>query len=495
MNSTNAPSSQDLHAQRSLAVFENALDGMIVISEQGLIESFNPAAQGIFGYSPTEVIGKNVNILMPEPFHSAHDVYLNNYMQSGVRRIIGIGREVIGRRKDGEEFPLDLAVSEFKLSGQRLFLGIVRDITERKSAERDLIRSRENLKAAQRIAHLGSWNWEIESGRLSWSDEIYQIFGLDPDKFEATYENFINAIHPDDREAVQGAVSASVESKAPYSLEHRVVRPDGEIRVVHEQGEVELDEAGNAFCMNGSVLDITELKEAERLKSEFVSTVSHELRTPLTAIHGSLALLVSGAMGELDEKQKKLVEVAHSSSDRLIRLINDLLDSEKLGSGKMKLEIRAYDIDPLIEQSISLNKSYAEKFKVSVVRKGDASRARVAVDQDRFAQVMTNLISNACKFSHNNGEVEVSTQLLDGKVQVNIADNGIGIAKEFQGKLFQQFSQADASDHRQTDGTGLGLSICKAIVKQMGGEIGFVSEEGKGSTFFVQFPVLDTEVG
>ena len=495
MNSTHNKKPEGSPAQYSRAVFENALDGMIVIDEMGLIQSFNPAAEDVFGYSAKEVMGKNVKMLMPEPFHGAHDGYLKNYLQTGERKIIGIGREVTGLRKDGSEFPLDLAVSEFTVSDQRMFLGIVRDISERHAAERDLIRSRENLKAAQRITHLGSWHWEIESGHLTWSDEIYRIFDMDPEKFESTYENFIHAIHPDDRASVEAAISASVENKAPYSIEHRVVRPDGEIRIVHEQGEVELDEAGNSFCMNGSVLDITEHKEAERLKNEFVSTVSHELRTPLTSIHGSLALLVSGAVGDLDEKKKKLIDVAYSSSDRLIRLINDLLDAEKIGSGKMTLDIRAYDIDPLIDQAISLNQAYGEKYNVSIKRTDGAARVRVAVDHDRFAQVMANIISNACKFSHEAGVVEVSTQTFPGKVKISITDHGVGIDKSFHKKIFQQFTQADASDHRRAGGTGLGLNISKSIVEQMGGKITFVSEQGKGSTFSLEFPVLDTPLG
>ena len=480
-------------ARRTRTVLDSALDGMIVINEKGIIETVNRAAVTMFGYTEGELIGRNVKMLMPEPYQSAHDGYLERYVGTGGRRIIGIGREVIGKRKDASEFPMDLAVAEMNLQGKRLFLGTTKDITERKEYESALLRSQETLKAAQRIAHLGSWSWEINTGKIEWSDEIYRIFGLDPTQFEATYENFMNSIHPDDREMVQNAVNTSLADKIPYSVEHRVIRPDGSLRQVLEQGELVFDERGNTVRMNGSVLDITIQKESERMKSEFVSTVSHELRTPLTSIHGSLGLLAGGAAGEISHGAKKLIDVAHSSSDRLIRLINDILDAEKLEAGKMVFNIVPHDIESLLTRAIIQNKGYGDKYNVQIIRTGAPLDEMVNVDTDRFDQVMANLLSNAIKFSKKGEKVEITTNVSDGMVSINVVDFGEGIPEEFHNRIFRHFTQADSSDTKQKGGTGLGLSISKSIVEYMGGSMTFVSQVGKGTTFSFTVPIYNDD--
>ena len=478
-------------AHRTRTVLDSALDGMIVINEKGIIETVNRAAVTMFGYSEGELTGRNIKMLMPEPYQSAHDGYLERYVGTGERRIIGIGREVIGKRKDASEFPMDLAVAEMNLQGRRLFLGTTKDITERKEYESALLRSQETLKAAQRIAHLGSWSWEINTGKIEWSDEIYRIFGLEPEQFEATYENFMNSIHPDDREMVQNAVNTSLADKIPYSVEHRVIRPDGSLRQVLEQGELVFDERGNTVRMNGSVLDITIQKESERMKSEFVSTVSHELRTPLTSIHGSLGLLAGGAAGEISHGAKKLIDVAHSSSDRLIRLINDILDAEKLEAGKMVFNITPHGVESLLARSIIQNKGYGDKYNVQIIRTGAPLNEMVNVDTDRFDQVMANLLSNAIKFSKKGEKVEITTNVSDSMVSINVVDFGEGIPEEFHERIFKHFSQADSSDTKQKGGTGLGLSISKSIVEYMGGSMNFVSQVGKGTTFSFTVPIAN----
>lgn len=345
---------------RIRAVLDNVLDGIITINEQGTIESFNLAAEQIFGYAPNEVIGKNIKMLMPEPYHSGHDDYLRNYMGGGAAKVIGIGREVTGRRKDGSTFPMDLAVSEMGLGERRLFTGIVRDITER--------------------------------------------------------------------------------------------------------------------------------KKVDRLKNEFVSTVSHELRTPLTSIRGSLGLIAGGVAGEIPAQAKILVDIAHNNCERLVRLINDILDIEKIESGKMVFDFRPVEIMRLMEEALEANLAYAEQFRVRYTLDGDLSGVKTLADQDRLMQVMANLLSNAAKFSPANDVVAVSVARHGQEVRVCVTDHGPGIPEEFHHRIFQKFAQADASDTRQKGGTGLGLNISKAIIEKHGGEIGFKTQSGIGTTFYFDLP-------
>jgi PAS domain S-box-containing protein len=345
---------------RAQAIVNTAADAIITIDERGIIERFNPASERLFGYTADAAIGRNVNILMPSPYRDEHDSYLARYLSTGEKKIIGIGREVIGKRKDGTTFPIELAVGEVRLGDRRIFTGIIRDITER--------------------------------------------------------------------------------------------------------------------------------KRIEQMKNEFISIVSHELRTPLTSILGSLGLIKGGVLGELPEQAKEMIEIAHKNSERLVRLINDMLDIEKIEAGKMEFKIRPLELIPLIEQTIQASRAYGEEFGVEFAVEHALPGVKVCADGDRLIQVVTNLLSNAAKFSPRGDTVEVSVSRHDGAIRVAVADHGPGIAEEFREHVFEKFVQADSSDAREKGGTGLGLSICKAIVEKLGGRIGFDTETGAGTTFYFDLP-------
>ncbi len=237
--------------------------------------------------------------------------------------------------------------------------------------------------------------------------------------------------------------------------------------------------------------DITERKEMDRMKSEFISTVSHELRTPLTSIKGSLGLLAAGAMGELPEKVKNLVEIAHNNSDRLSLLVEDLLDIQNIESGEMAFDLQLLDLSRLVRDAVESNKAYAETYGVEFILGEIVSDMSVRGDAERLAKVIANLLSNAAKFSPKNEAVEISLSRVGAAARVSVSDRGKGIPDDFRDRIFDRFAQADSSDNRPIGGTGLGLHICKSIVELHRGEIGFHSGEGKGSTFYFTLPVPD----
>ncbi|MFA7279930.1 MAG: ATP-binding protein [Sterolibacterium sp.] len=346
-------------------IVDSVVDGIVTIDGQGIIQTFNQSASTIFGYTASEVVGQNVRMLMPEPYRSAHDTYLANYRATGVGKIIGNGREVEGCRKDGSTFPMDLAVSLSAHEGQPLFIGLVRDITER--------------------------------------------------------------------------------------------------------------------------------KRMERMKAEFVSTVSHELRTPLTSISGALGLVTGGALGAIPDQAKQMLDIAHKNSLRLALLINDLLDMEKLAAGRMPFEMRVESLMPLLEHSLETVRAYGEQYQVRFELVARAEDVNVLVDGIRLQQVMSNLLSNAAKFSPPGAQVEISAHRNGERVRINVIDHGQGISEEFRTRIFQKFSQADSSDTRQKGGTGLGLVISKEIIEHMHGSIGFDSEEGQGTCFYFELPVYEAD--
>lgn len=258
------------------------------------------------------------------------------------------------------------------------------------------------------------------------------------------------------------------------------------------EGTIRDYEARIVVCGEDEVLaivrDITERKKMERMKNEFISTISHELKTPLTSIRGSLEIIAGGMAGEISSNAKKLVSIAKRNSDLLSRLISDILDVERIESGKMIFKMQPLELMPLIEQTIEANRVYGDQYEVEFVLTNVLPNVTVNIDYDRFIQVMTNLLSNAAKFSPPQEKVEISVSRHDKNIRISVTDHGSGIPKEFRNRIFERFAQADPTDARHKQGAGLGLSIVKAIVERLGGIIGFESENSIGTTFYFELP-------
>ena len=250
-----------------------------------------------------------------------------------------------------------------------------------------------------------------------------------------------------------------------------LVNPDGTLISVIAQGR-----------------DITAQLEAERMKKEFTSTLSHELRTPLTSIIGSLQLINAGVLGDVPKDVNELTEVAERNGQRLLDLINDILDIEKIESGKLTLAPEAIRIDELVREAVVLNKGFGDRFKVRFEPRGALSSSEVNADRKRLLQVMTNLLSNAAKFSPEGDVVEITTEHNAGQLRVAIHDRGPGIPEAFRARIFGRFNQADSTTSRQKGGTGLGLAICKRLIELMHGKIGFEDRSGGGTTFWFELP-------
>lgn len=240
-----------------------------------------------------------------------------------------------------------------------------------------------------------------------------------------------------------------------------------------------------------TVRDISDRKRIERLKNEFVSTVSHELRTPLTSITGALGLLHGGVMGDMPEKIRSLIGIAYKNCQRLTLLINDLLDIEKIAAGKMQFDLKTELVLPLVQQAVDANKPMAQERHIQLTIQSHISDACIKVDAKRLIQVLSNFLSNAIKFSPTAATVQVELSLNEKLVRIAVSDQGPGIPEKFRERIFQRFSQADASDTRQTGGTGLGLAISKELVQGMKGSIGFESVEGQGATFYCCFALVE----
>lgn len=255
------------------------------------------------------------------------------------------------------------------------------------------------------------------------------------------------------------------------------------------------DDTGTVYGFLGVGYDLTERKRLDRMQREFVSTVSHELRTPLTAIRGALGLIAGEVVGKLPPKAKDMTLIAMNNADRLVRLINDILDIEKIEAGKLQFHMQAVELSDLIQETVAANKAYALKYEIKVVVAASLPRIEVNGDRDRLIQVLTNLLSNACKFSPAGAEVRIDMAIQMNMVRISVKDAGHGIPENFKSQIFQKFCQADSSDTREKGGTGLGLNISRAIVEQHGGHIDFESTLQGGTCFWFSLPLKPLTTG
>lgn len=314
-----------------------------------------------------------------------------------------------------------------------------------------------------------------------------RILGVPAEVLVEKPESLVRMMSREALTQVETLLARSAADGRAWLLETEFTRPNGSVIWMRAAAEPREDVNGQ-LIWDGSLFDITEQKRSEQMKNDFISTVSHELRTPLTSIRGSLGLVSAGVAGALPEKAAGLIRIAHSNSERLVRLINDILDIEKIESGRMPFDIRPMALAPLVQQSIDASSGYLADRGVTVALVDEAPEATAMVDPDRLHQVMLNLLSNAIKYSPAQDRVEVHIRRSNGMVRLSVSDNGPGIPEEFRSRIFGKFEQADSSDTREKGGTGLGLSIVKAITERLDGAVSFETTLGVGTTFHVDLP-------
>lgn len=385
--------------------------------------------------------------------------------------------------------PIDIGLLKTRLTvAERMAL----NLRERRRAEESLKCNEERFRSVVENANDAIITTNNRGEIISWNFSAEHIFGYSADE---TLGKPITLIIPGyfrkhHQEGLNQVVSTGETNIIGKTVEFSGLRKDG--REFPAELSIATWNAGQEIFFTGIIRDISERKKAEQMKNEFISTVSHELKTPLTSIRGSLGLITGGMAGEIPEQAKKLIDIAYKNCERLIPLINDIMDIEKIETGKMEYKIMPLQLMPLVEQACEANQSYAEQFGVKLKLEHTLPDVMVNADSDRLMQVITNLLSNAAKFSPPDDTVTISVLRIGISIRVAITDHGPGIPKEFRSRIFQKFARADSKDTRQKGGTGLGLSISKAIIDRLGGYIGYL-ETDEGTTFYFDLPELRKE--
>ena len=387
---------------------------------------------------------------------------------------------------------------------QPQILCIAIDTTEAKTIERKLLESQKMLMESQKIAHLGSWSWDVKTDKAVWSDETFHIFGLEPRDEAPALEEYLKFLHPDDALLLADKFNSHVMLKEPLAVELRVPLPDGQVRYVYEMGRAELDESGEVCRFMGTIQDITHRKlieqelilakeqaeELVRAKETFLSMMSHEIRTPLNAVIGMSHLLLQNSP---KPEQIKNLKVLHFAGENLLILINDILDFSKIEAGKINFEAVNFSLPDLITNVRQSFRYQVDEKNLKIKARFDTALPQILVgDPVRLNQIITNLLSNAIKFTAKGG---ITLDLIlqeETKEQATISfvvtDTGIGIPEDKLSIIFESFTQAESDTTRKFGGTGLGLTITKRLVELQNGTISVTSTVGKGSVFTATIP-------
>jgi len=482
-------------AEQTQFILDNVIDGILTVDRQGAVQSMNRAAQAIFGLQAAQVLGHNVSTLMPEPYRSQLDSYLREVPDADVARITGGVREVEGLRGDGSVFPMDLAVSRGVQRGQPIFIGVVRDVTQRKRAEQALLDSQKRLEAAQLLARMGDWEVDLQSGEMHWSKEVFVITGQDPTHFRPSLAAMRAALHPADAHLLRRAMRQA-ERTGSFDVVHRMQRPDGSLRYVHTLASARRAD-GRVRRLTGAVQDVTEAHQAEltlrqardtaekasQAKTEFLSAMSHELRTPMNAMLG-FAQLIEYDPGLPDEHKDNAREILKAGY-HLLQLINEVLDLSRIESGQLALSLEAVQAGLVVRECLQLVRPMAAHHGIKI-GEFDSGEATVRADRTRLRQVLLNLLSNAVKYNRRGGSVRVELRAHGtDRLRILVSDTGVGIAPERQSELFLPFSRLGI-EGGNIEGSGIGLNITRRLAEMMGGSVDVESVPGKGSTFWIE---------
>lgn len=462
---------------RLASLMNNTDDLMLSIDRDLKVTIFNEPFKNMIEYGMGKQVQAGASVsdfIEPETLA----IHLENYERAfaGERCRYEVAFQVAEGKLYFETYLNPIYGADHAVIGLAIF---TRDITKRKAAEQALVQQKELLQTVFDNTPVMIGMFDAHGRYTLINHEWEKTLGYTLE--EMNESDVMTKLYPDadQRLAARSFMFAPTPGWQDFST------------VVHDGHTLDTSWAYKPLSEGMTIAfgqDISQRKRVERLKNEFISTVSHELRTPLTSIRGSLGLIAGGVAGDIPETAKNMIDIAYKNSERLVRLINDILDIEKIESGKMVFYFKPLELVPLVEQTMEANRGYAEQYQVNFVLVDAPSEVCVNADADRLTQVLTNLLSNAVKFSPPGRDVQVRVLPNGTNVRVAVSDQGTGIPEEFQNRIFQKFAQADSSDTRQKAGTGLGLSIVKAIVEKHGGTIGYESVPGSGTTFYFDLP-------
>jgi len=483
-------------------LIETASDAVISADESGTITFANPSTVRIFGHDPNDLIGKPLTLLMPEFLRSAFEDGLRHYSSTGERRLNWRGIELVGLRRDGQEFPISVSLGELISDGHRFFTAFIRDITQQKQAQESLRRTHSYLAQAERLARIGTFAWEAPGRRaLYLSEEWYRIYGFDPEHGVPTWKQLVERVHPEDRSRLEAASDRAIAEKSDYDLEFRILIPRAAVKFLHTVGQPVLGPAGELLQFVGVVMDVTESRRAEgereRLRraqaelahinristmGELTASLAHEIKQPI----GAAVTNAEACLRLLDRGQPDIPEAREAASEMVkdARRAADIIDRVRLLYQKGSSQLDVVDVNELIEEMVIMLQNEANRHTITIRSDFTSGLPKVMADRVQLQQVLMNLILNSIEAMRGtSGELGIKSQLADdGQVLISVTDTGVGLPSENAEQIFNPFFTT------KPEGTGLGLAITRSIVEAHGGRIWATANVGGGATFHFTLP-------
>ncbi len=471
------------------------------LDRDGAFTRISPAVETVLGISEEDIQGRHLL-----DFVHAHDVY-------AMRDIL---EKVISSKKSATATIEECEVRMKHRSGQTVWARwkiqnsdgqiyvTARDITVRKEREKELIIREQQLSEAQRIAHMGHWSWDAGRKNIAWSDEIYHIFGVEKDSFKSTFDNVSHLIHKRDLSRLMQGFERAVIDKKEYSLEFRLIRPDGSLRYALCEGRCKLNDDGDVIKLFGIIRDITDqtlteralrqakeaAEQAYQAKTRFLANMSHELRTPLNAIIGFSEMMQRQLLGPIgNERYLDYLTGIHQSGEHLLDLISDILDMSKIEVGKYKLSLEEINVNKTLRIATHMMEGRAQESGLKLILNCPEAEPKIFADRRALMQILLNLLSNAIKFTKSGGKVDLSCTVNDNGIVLKVTDTGVGIPRLKLERVTRPFEQVANALTRNHEGSGLGLSITKNLVELHGGNLSIQSQVGKGTTVTIKLPL------
>jgi len=486
-------------------LIETASDAVISADESGTITFANPSTMRIFGHAPNDLIGKPLTLLMPEFLRSAYEEGLRRYSSTGERRLNWRGIELVGLRRDGQEFPISISLGELVSDGRRFFTAFIRDITEPKRAQESLRRTHSYLAQAERLARIGTFAWEVPGRKaLYLSEEWYRIYGFDPQHGVPTWEQFLERIHPEDRPRLQATSDRAIAEKSDYDVEFRIFIPRSPIKFLHAVGQPVLASTGELLQFVGVVVDVTESRRAEEERErlhraqaelarmnrvstmgELTASLAHEIKQPI----GAAVTNAEACFRLLDRAQPDILEAREAALEMVkdARRAADIIDRVRMLYQKGSSQLDEVDVNEVIGEIVAMMQNEANRKSITIRRDFTQKLPKVMADRVQLQQVLMNLMLNSIEaMQGTSGELAIKSEADGGQILISVTDTGMGLPAKNTEQIFDPFFTT------KPQGTGLGLAITRSIVEAHGGRIWASPNSGQGATFHLTLPTRAT---